>query len=46
MISEALQFEDNDYLLGLRIQSDLNNQRDNDHVVKLLHLMGLFAWLS
>lgn len=40
-MSEACQFEEKDYLTALLIQSDLTNQRNNNHVVKLLHLMGL-----
>lgn len=39
-VSEACTFEEKDYQLALKIQSDLTNQRDNDHVVKLFHLMG------
>ena len=39
-MSEAYQFEEKDYQLALRIQSDLNNLRGNPHVVQLLHLFG------
>lgn len=40
-VSEANMFEEKDYQLALKIQSDLTNQRDNQHVVKLFHLMGI-----
>ena len=39
-LTESFYFDEKDYQLALRIQSDLTNQRDNDHVVKLYHLMG------
>ena len=41
-MSEAYQFEEKDFQLALRIQSDLNNLRGNLHVVKLLHLFGTY----
>lgn len=42
-MSEAYQFEEKDFQLALRIQSDLNNLRGNPHVVKLLHLFGSYC---